>query len=182
MTEERALLRLIISGGQTGVDRAALDAAIALDIPYGGWCPKGGWAEDFPNAAGLLAHYPNLRETPSADPAERTAWNVRDADATLILTDANGITASRGTAFAQELATRYGKSLLVIDVDAPDAVERATAWLAALLAAHGGEAPFRLGIGGPRESEARGIYRTAVAWGRRTQIGDRTALTPLLRA
>jgi hypothetical protein len=57
------------------------------------------------------------------------------------------------------LAARYGKPLLTVDVDAPDAAERAAAWLKALLAAHAAEAPFRLGIGGPRESEARGIYR-----------------------
>jgi hypothetical protein len=69
----------IVSGGQSGVDRAALDVAIARGIPYGGWCPKGGWAEDMPAPPGLLAHYPHLRETPSADPAERTAWNVRDS-------------------------------------------------------------------------------------------------------
>jgi hypothetical protein len=101
----------IITGGQSGVDRAALDAAIALGIPYGGWCPKDGWAEDFPHPPGLLARYPRLSETPSADPAERTEWNVRDSDACLILTDANGIAASRGTALAHELAPRYGKVL-----------------------------------------------------------------------
>ena len=39
----------IISGGQTGIDRAALDAAIEMGVDYGGWCPKGGWAEDFAN-------------------------------------------------------------------------------------------------------------------------------------
>src|SRR5262245_53687608 len=76
----------IISGGQTGVDRAALDAAIALGIPYGGWSPKGGWAEDMPSPPGILAHYPALRETSSADPSERTELNVRDSDATLLLT------------------------------------------------------------------------------------------------
>lgn len=111
--------------------------------------------KDFPNPPGLLAHYPNLRETPSADPAERTEWNVRDADATLILTNASGIAASRGTALPYELAARCGKPLLVIDVDAPDAGERTEAWLAALLAAHTGEAPFKLGIGGPRERVRR---------------------------
>jgi hypothetical protein len=71
----------ILSGGQTGVDRAALDVAIARAMPYGGWCPRGGWAEDFSDSPGLLATYPHLRETPSRDPAQRTDWNVRDADA-----------------------------------------------------------------------------------------------------
>ena len=48
----------IISGGQTGIDRAALDAAIEMGVDYGGWCPKGGWAEDFRKPPGLLARYP----------------------------------------------------------------------------------------------------------------------------
>jgi hypothetical protein len=73
----------VTSGGQSGVDRAALDAAIACGVDYGGWCPRGGWAEDFPQPPGLLANYPRLIETPSADPAQRTEWNVRDANAIL---------------------------------------------------------------------------------------------------
>src|SRR5687768_4395889 len=74
----------IVSGGQTGVDRAALDAAMALGLPVAGWCPAGRWAEDGP----IPARYP-LTETPSADPAQRTEWNVRDSDATLLLGDGN---------------------------------------------------------------------------------------------
>jgi Circularly permutated YpsA SLOG family len=154
---------MIISGGQTGVDRAALDAAIARGMAYGGWCPHGGWAEDIPAPPGLLAQYPLLRETPRADPAQRTQWNVRDADASLILVGAGGIAASGGTALAQALAAQYRKPLLVLDVSAPDAAARARPWLAGLLAAHADETPFRLAIGGPRESEAPGIYVQARA-------------------
>jgi hypothetical protein len=153
----------IISGGQSGVDRAALDAAIARGIAYGGWCPHGGWAEDLPEAPGLLPKYPLLRETPSREPAQRTEWNVRDSDACLIVVDAGGVAASQGTALAERLAAQYGKPLLVVDVSAPDAVKRACAWLDALLAAHKGEAPFKLAVGGPRESEAPGIYGKARA-------------------
>ena len=70
----------LISGGQTGVDRAALDAALAAGLPIGGWCPKGRLAED-----GVIPlRYP-LQETPSQQYAQRTRWNVRDADGTLIL-------------------------------------------------------------------------------------------------
>jgi hypothetical protein len=149
----------IISGGQTGVDRAALDVALELGIPYGGWCPRGGWAEDHPQPPGVLAIYPLLRETPRADPAQRTEWNVRDADATLIIVDASGLPVSRGTALARELAERYRKPLLVIDVTAPDAANRVREWLHAQRRAHDGT--LALGVGGPRESEAPGVYACA---------------------
>ncbi len=156
----------IISGGQSGVDRAALDEAIARGIAYGGWCPQGGWAEDMPEPPGLLAKYPLLRETPSRDPAQRTEWNVRDADACLILVDAGGVAVSGGTAFAEKLAAQYGKPLLVADVGAADAGRQVRAWLAALLVAHRGDGPFRPAVGGPRESEARGFMgRRGWFWG-----------------
>jgi hypothetical protein len=159
-----SMLKLtIISGGQTGIDRAALDEAIARGIAYGGWCPKGGWAEDMPEPPGLLATYPHLRETPSRDPAVRTEWNVGDSDACLILVDKGGVAVSAGTALAEKLAAQYGKPLKVVDVGAADAAAKVRAWLAPLLAAHAGEAPFRLAVGGPRESEARGIYGKARA-------------------
>lgn len=149
----------IISGGQSGVDRAALDAAIGYGIAYGGWCPHGGWAEDLPESPGVLAKYPRLQETPSAEPAQRTEWNVRDADATLIIVDTGGLAVSRGTVLAGELAEKYRKALLVVGLDDSDARERAATWLRALLATHG--ADLALGVGGPRESEAPGIYARA---------------------
>ena len=149
---------IIISGGQSGVDRASLDEAISRGIPVSGWCPLGGWAEDLPNPPGVLSPYPLLRETPLADPAQRTEWNVRDSDACLILVDAGGTEASRGTALAEQLAARYGKPLLVIDPGEHNAVAKTRAWLMTLLASHGDASPLRLAIGGPRESEAKGIY------------------------
>ena len=151
----------IISGGQSGVDRAALDAAIAHGIPYGGWCPRGGWAEDFPDPPGLLAKYPQLRETPLANPAQRTEWNVRDSDATLILVERAGLAVSKGTGLAADAAARYRKPLAMIDLDAADAAARAIAWLD-LQFARSGEG-LQFGIGGPRESEAPGIYERARA-------------------
>lgn len=154
---------VIVSGGQTGVDRAALDVAIAHGMPYGGWCPCGGWAEDAQVPPGVLAHYPLLRETPSADPAQRTEWNVRDSDASLILIDAGGVAVSIGTALAQRLAARYDKPLLAVDVGAMNALDETSQWLRALVAAHEGGTPFRLAIGGPRESEAPGVYAKARA-------------------
>jgi hypothetical protein len=110
---------------------------------------------------GLLAHYPNLRATPSGDPTQRTEWNVLDADACLILVDEGGVAASGGTAVAEQLAVQYGKPLRVVDIGAADAAAQLRDWLAPLLAAHHGDAPFRLAVGGPRESEAPGIYAKA---------------------
>jgi hypothetical protein len=150
----------IISGGQTGVDRAALDTAIALGLAYGGWCPRGGWAEDLQTPPGVLTKYPLLRETPSKDPARRTRWNVRDSDRTLILHDARGLAASRGTALTLRLAEQYDKPYLVIDVDQADATDRIKAWLADATEA------VALNIAGPRESGAPGIYeKTRAALG-----------------
>ena len=79
MSHKLGTLQKIISGGQTGVDRAALDFAIEHDIPHGGWCPKGRKSEDGP----LEPKY-RLTETPSASYPLRTEWNVRDSDASVI--------------------------------------------------------------------------------------------------
>lgn len=75
----------ICSGGQSGVDRAALDIGRKNHIKICGWCPKGGWAEALPSPPGLLTEYPELKETPSAGTFQRTRWNMRDADAILTL-------------------------------------------------------------------------------------------------
>jgi hypothetical protein len=149
----------ITSGGQTGVDRAALDVAIERGMPWGGWCPKGGWAEDLPEPPGLLSKYPRLKETPLPHPLQRTEWNVRDSDATLIVTDRGGAGASVGTSRAQEWAHHHGKPLLVVDATEPDAAQRAALWVKAQQARFGPD--MTLSIGGPRESEAPGIYARA---------------------
>jgi hypothetical protein len=145
----------IVSGGQSGVDRAALDFAIAHAIPYDGWCPKGGWAEDFPDPPGVLRLYPDLHETPDRDTRQRTEWNVRDADVTLILTRSNAH--SPGTLVGIAATETHSKPHLIVDIDTPDAVERIRAWL-------GDNPQVRiLSIGGPRESESPGIYRAALS-------------------
>ncbi len=95
----------LISGGQTGADRAALDWAIARGVPHGGWCPRGRLAED-----GVLGAQYQLQETPSADPAQRTEWNVRDADATVIFSIRE--TLAGGSRLTAELAGQYHKPLL----------------------------------------------------------------------
>jgi Circularly permutated YpsA SLOG family len=146
----------IISGGQTGIDRAALDAAIEMGADYGGWCPKGGWAEDLRKPPGLLARYPLLRETPSAEPIQRTEWNVRDADRLMILIDVSGIGVSKGTVAARDFALALGKPHSIIDLDAGDALAQAFA------CAGDDTSASSICIAGPRESEVPGIY--AKAW------------------
>ena len=147
---------MIITGGQTGVDRAALDVAIGHGIAWGGWCPQGGWAEDFPDPPGLLDRYPALRETPRSDPAQRTEWNVRDSDAVLIIVDRAGLGVSKGTTGAKEWTSHYGKPLLVVDAGQPGAAVQVAGWLREQTERFG--AHMKLGVGGPRESEAPGIY------------------------
>ena len=150
---------LIISGGQTGADRAALDAAISLDFPYGGWCPRGGWAEDMPSPPGVLAQYPALRETASADPRERTRSNVCDSDATLLLTLSAGLDGSKGACLAVEIAREIGRPFLVLDIEDRASLDVAREWLASLK-----HSAAVINIAGPRESEAPGLYRAAYAF------------------
>jgi Circularly permutated YpsA SLOG family len=152
----------LLSGGQSGVDRAVLDAALDRGIDYGGWCPKGGWAEDMTVPPGLLATYPNLRETPLADPAQRTEWNIRDADACMIVTEAAGVAVSKGTTLAQDLAHRYRKPLFVAPLGGEETIRDAGLWLRFQERRVG--AGLTLAIGGPRESEAPGIYQHALAF------------------
>ena len=139
----------VVSGGQTGADRAALDAALTVGVAYGGWCPAGGLAEDGP----VLDSYPALQETPSADPAERTAWNVRDSDAVLVLS-LGPPGRSPGTAYTLEVARELGRPHLVAR---PDEVDRVRDWLAGL------PDGCTLDVAGPRESEEPGLYAAAYA-------------------
>ncbi|MBI4400273.1 MAG: putative molybdenum carrier protein [Nitrospirae bacterium] len=136
----------IISGGQTGVDRAALDLALELGVPCGGWCPKGRKAEDGP----IAARYP-LKETPADDYAQRTEWNVRDSDGTLVLTRGHP---SEGTAFTIEVAMRQGKPCLVLYLTESPNVSEVPAWA--------NKHNVRVvNVAGPRESKCPGIYAQA---------------------
>src|SRR4029077_925972 len=107
----------IVSGGQTGADRAALDWAIARGIPHGGWCPKGRRAED-----GIIAPSYKLHKTPSIHYVERTEWNVRDSDGTIIFTVRT--TLSGGSLKTAEFARKYGRPWLHVHrgqpVEAPE--------------------------------------------------------------
>ena len=139
----------IVSGGQTGVDRAALDVAIELNFPCGGWIPKGRRAED----GRLSPDYP-LRETGGRGYAERTLLNVRDSDATLILTRGEP---TGGTALTVEYAYSLDRPHLIVDLDASSGPGEAKEWLVE------NEARV-LNVAGPRESSAAGIYDQATAY------------------
>ena len=144
----------IRSGGQTGADRGALDAARVAGVPICGWCPKGGWAEDLPEPPGLLAAYPELSETPSADPTQRTEQNVRDSDATLIICPSD-LSSSPGTAATARFAQVHNKPLCVVEDADEGSLEKVRAWITSL------ETPLDLNVAGPRESEYPGIYHTS---------------------
>jgi hypothetical protein len=156
------MISRLISGGQTGVDRAALVIALELGIPCGGWCPRGRKAEDGP----IDDRYP-LTETPSDDYSQRTEWNVRDSDATLVLTWG---APSGGTLFTIEVCRRKGKPHLVIDLSDEKhagAVESTRNWIAATAA--GGI----LNVAGPRASQHPKVFERAREFIRAVLSDDR---------
>lgn len=139
----------IRSGGQTGADRGALDAARAAGVPICGWCPKGGLAEDRPTAPGILADYPELTETSSAGYVDRTAANVRDSHATLVVAPA-GLEPKSGTEMTVRFALSYGRPVLVVQGE--DDLPQVRTWLAGL------GRGLTLNVAGPRESKLPGTY------------------------
>ncbi|MGD0251653.1 MAG: putative molybdenum carrier protein [Verrucomicrobiota bacterium] len=141
----------IVSGGQTGVDRAALDFAIWRGYEHGGWCPRGRLAED-----GAIPLIYRLRETDSADYDERTEKNVMDSDATLIVARARKL--SGGTAFTKTCAEQHDRPALV--VCERDGVSKSAAALSKFLKRNKIRA---LNVAGPRESQAPGIGKFVVA-------------------
>ncbi len=136
----------IVSGGQTGVDRGALDAAIALGIDHGGWCPRGRLSED-----GRIPDAYELQETDSSEYPVRTQRNLVDSDATLILCHG---TPRGGTGLTLHLAQRHGRPVLVVDLDQPDPIEAIRRWLRDQQVA-------TLNVAGPRESQSPGIAARA---------------------
>jgi len=151
------MLTRLVSGGQTGVDQAALRAARDAGIAIGGWCPPGRVCD-----AGIIPPDLPLREPPrerSDDAPDvprslRTEWNVRDADATLVLRPAVPVAGDAGTAWTVRCAARFGKPSLVCDPAAPEAADRIVAWLRRI-------APRTLNVAGPSERSAPGIGAAA---------------------
>ena len=131
-----------ISGGQTGVDRGALDAAINLEIPHGGWCPKGRLAED-----GKISSKYQLKETYSRMYAVRTRRNISQADATLIISPCPFI---GGTLLAITETRHRNKPLFVVYPTRANYVQ-IMEWLLT-------HRVSVLNVAGPRESEEPEIY------------------------
>ena len=136
----------IISGGQTGVNRAALDVAIEFGIPCAGWCPKGRKAEDGP----IDPQYP-LKETKSQEYQIRTEANVIGSDGTLILTIGK---LTEGTAYTAQMALKYRKPYCVVDLEKKIKPKRVLDWAEA-------HKIRVLNVAGPRESKKPGIYERA---------------------
>jgi Circularly permutated YpsA SLOG family len=137
----------IVSGGQTGVDRAALDVALSLGVPCGGWCPKGRRAED----GRIPARYP-VTETDSTAYSRRTEWNIRDSDGTLILADGH---LRGGTLLTRKKSQELGKACLVVDLSGAPSVAAIADWLR--------EHSIRvLNVAGPRASQAPELRRRAM--------------------
>jgi hypothetical protein len=105
MSQRSPLVDMLVSGGQTGADRAALDVALHHGLPHGGWCPAGRRAEDGPLDGRYL-----LTETPSGDYEQRTEWNVRDTDGTVVFT--SGPDATGGSLHTLQIARTLHKPLL----------------------------------------------------------------------
>ena len=152
-------LNKIVSGGQTGVDQAALGAAKASGLSVGGWCPPGRVCE-----AGIVPSEFPLQETarerssdaPDVPRSQRTEWNARDSDATLVIQSADRNQVDPGTNFALQSAARYKRPFLVCDAGDPNSKDKIQQWLNVL--------PIRtLNVAGPSEGTASGIADRAYA-------------------
>lgn len=140
------MIEKIVSGGQTGVDQAGLDAAIAVGIDHGGWCPLGRICEN-----GVIPKKYRLVETVSQKYKQRTEKNVIDSDGTLILYRAR---LSGGTAFTLRMAQKHDRPFLLVDLEKDHQPSIIQAWLE--------DAAIRvLNVAGPRESSAAGIRTQA---------------------
>ncbi|MBP5544028.1 MAG: putative molybdenum carrier protein [Kiritimatiellae bacterium] len=147
----------IVSGGQTGVDRAGLVAAMSQGIPFGGWVPKGRIAED-----GVVPpEFYAMREWPKSGYRARTRANVVDSDATLILADVLPI--STGTALTAKFAVEVGRPFKIVRLGDADAVSQIRNWMHSLensiLQENYGQ--IVLNVAGPRESRSPGIFERA---------------------
>lgn len=137
----------IISGGQTGADRAALDFAILNGIPCGGWCPKGRRSEE----GRIPEHYP-LKETLSGNYEERTNLNICNSDGTLVFLTGHP---DKGTVYTIDQCKAYSKPLFIRQAGAHSSSKEIRKWLMHYRIS-------KLNFAGPREGESPGIYKKAM--------------------
>lgn len=142
----------IVSGGQTGADRAGLDWAIENQIECGGWCPAGRLAED----GEIDLKYP-LTETPSSGYSQRTGWNVRDSDGTVIFSLSPDL--SGGSALTKTFAADWTRPCLHLHPEADEAATRLVDPAERLVAFIDEFFINTLNIAGPRASSERLIDR-----------------------
>lgn len=140
------ILKKIVSGGQTGADRAGLDAAIEVGIPVGGYCPKGRLAED-----GTVPDCYPLTELVKGGYASRTEKNVVESDGTLIL---NMGKLSGGTRLTVECARKHGKPFLIVQMDDNPTSDSVIRWIT-------DNSIHVLNVAGPRESKCPGLHDSA---------------------
>lgn len=140
------MITKIISGAQTGADRGGLKAAIAVGLPIGGWVPQGRRAED-----GEVPEVYPVKETPSGDYPQRTEWNVRDSNATVIFRYGH----SRGCSLTEAMARKHKKPMLIIDLKIAKNDDRTAAKMVSKFIRQFD--PKILNIAGSRESKAPGI-------------------------
>lgn len=145
------MINKIISGGQTGVDRAALDVAIKLNLAHGGWCPLGRLAE----LGKTIPKKYLLKETASSDYNERTALNIKDSDGTLILIITGRNNIKDGTLFTIQKADRTCKPYLIVNLSKSYSISNIANWVTE-------NSINILNIAGPRESTCPGIYNISL--------------------
>ena len=160
--KRRVAMSMVIelrSGGQSGADRGAMDAARHCGVAVSGWCPAGGWAEDFPTPPGVREIYPEMRETPLSDVIQRTEWNIRDSTCCIVFNTKSPGT-SRGTDAGYRFYEKYRLPFFEFQIgdSASYAAQTQAAinWLEELR-----DDAIVLGVGGPRASEYPGIYDIA---------------------
>ena len=145
------MLKKIVSGGQTGADRAALDAAMECGLEIGGWIPKGRLAEDGP----ISPHYGGLIESESSDPSVRICLNVRDSDATLIVSHGP---LCGGSLLTFDQAQTLARPVFHLDLTGlahTEAADQIRTWVRRV-------DPHTLNVAGPRATEDTAIYRSVL--------------------
>lgn len=145
------MIEKIVSGGQTGVDRAALDSAIFAHIQHSGWCPRGRKAED-----GIIPDKYNLQETESDEYSVRTKLNILDSDGTLIFVPSTPIKVTDGTILTIKEVFEKNKPFMIIDLSKYNETKlQIINWI--------NKNNIKiLNIAGPRESQAPGIYQAVL--------------------